>query len=134
MSKPERILTRHYKNGEINARPDDDPWCYPRSKGCIGEGLYIRADLGSFYQEKDIDALMAERDAAITALGEEGRKRGEVEAERDSYRKMAFEATLRAEKAESTQYLMDRDPHRAIRQLLDERARRKLAEGKTRHD
>jgi hypothetical protein len=24
---------------------------------------YVRADLGSFYQEKDIDALMAERDA-----------------------------------------------------------------------
>jgi len=35
-------------------------------KNNFGDGAhvaeYIRADLGSFYQEKDIDALMAERD------------------------------------------------------------------------
>jgi len=60
-TKPERILTRHYTNGIINARADDDPWHYPPSSAA-SEGEYIRADLGSFYQEKDIDALLAERD------------------------------------------------------------------------
>jgi len=70
MSKPERILTRHYKNGIINARADDDPWRYPASSALIpaGEGEYIRADLCSLQQEKDIDALMAERDALRAVL------------------------------------------------------------------
>lgn len=37
---------------------------------------YVRADCGSFYQEKDIDALLAERDYLLD-------ERNELRAERD---------------------------------------------------
>ena len=73
-----------------NSRTDATMW-WPNDTA--GATKYIRADLGSFYQEKDIDALMAraekaeaDRDAAIKSLSEEGRKRGYVEAELDRLR------------------------------------------------
>ena len=49
MKKPQVILTRHYKNGIISARPSYDPWYYAASADALiprGEGRYVRADLG----------------------------------------------------------------------------------------
>lgn len=49
MKKPQVILTRHYKNGIINARSADDPWHYAASDDVLipgGQGRYVRADLG----------------------------------------------------------------------------------------
>lgn len=58
---PDRIWARRYSNCVVGARDRPEPYSplpdgYPFVE-------YVRADLGSFYQEKGIDALMAERDA-----------------------------------------------------------------------
>ena len=43
-----------------------------------------------FVPEREYDLLKAERDAAIRAISEEGRKRGEIEAERDRLFEIAY--------------------------------------------